>query len=155
MRDFDDRGNNREKIMDLINNDIRNLWGEIYKPEKYRDSKAEDFFDIEFCMLAHKNYQEEQFIEGCEKLRARFDFENADTLYPKNSEKNVPIDGLSVFIDQTWDVIRHQKELNLPDQREMVANYRCNEIKAESIALVADKVEALRKESEQALLKDF
>jgi len=115
MRDFDDRGNNRQKIMDLIHNDIRNLWSEIYKPEKYRDSKAEDFFDFEFCMLPHKNYEEEKFVEGCEKLRARFDIENPDTLYPKNSEKNIPIDGLSVFIDQTWEVIRNQKELNLPD----------------------------------------
>lgn len=56
MRDFDDRGNNREKIMDLIQKDISNLWSEIYKPAKFKDSKAEDFFEFEFCMLPHKVY---------------------------------------------------------------------------------------------------
>ena len=46
------------------------------------------------------------------------------------------MDGLQIFIDQTWDTIKNQKELNLPDQRQMVANFRCNEIKAECIELV-------------------
>lgn len=41
-----------------------------------------------------------------------------------------------MFVDQTWGVIRDQKELNLPDQREMVANYRCNEIKDEAMQKV-------------------
>jgi hypothetical protein len=38
LRDFDDRGNNREKIQAAINKDITNLWAEIYKPEKFKDS---------------------------------------------------------------------------------------------------------------------
>jgi hypothetical protein len=38
-----------------------------------------------------------------------------------------------VFLEKTWSVIREDKELNLPDQREMVANYRCNEIKQEAL----------------------
>ena len=46
------------------------------------------------------------------------------------------MDGLSIFIEQTWEKIKTQKELNLPDQRLMVANYRCTEIKEESIELV-------------------
>jgi hypothetical protein len=51
-------------------------------------------------------------------------------------ETNVPIDGMPVFVEQTWGVIRSQKELNLPGQREMVANYRCNELKDEAISKV-------------------
>ena len=46
------------------------------------------------------------------------------------------MDGMPVFVEQTWGVIRSQKELNLPGQREMVANYRCNELKDEAIAKV-------------------
>ena len=33
FRDFDDRGNNFEILKNTINNDIRNIWREIYKPE--------------------------------------------------------------------------------------------------------------------------
>jgi len=33
LRDFDDRGNNRQRIQELIDTDIKNLWNEIYKPD--------------------------------------------------------------------------------------------------------------------------
>ena len=56
LRDFDDRGNNKEKIQTAINKDITTLWSEIYKPEKFKDSQASDFFEFEFCMLAHKQF---------------------------------------------------------------------------------------------------
>lgn len=65
------------------------------------------------------------------------------------------MDGLQIFIDQTWDTIKHQKELNLPDQRQMVANFRCNEIKAEAVELVTEKVHNLKTESERSILSDF
>lgn len=38
----------------------------------------------------------------------------------------------------TWQTIKEQKELNLPDQREIVATYRCNEIKDEALKKVND-----------------
>lgn len=37
----------------------------------------------------------------------------------------------------------------------MVANYRCNEIKTESLEKVGENVEALRKESESSLINNF
>ena len=40
------------------------------------------------------------------------------------------------FIDKTWEKIKTQKELNLPDQRAMVANYRCTELKDEALELI-------------------
>ena len=65
------------------------------------------------------------------------------------------MDGLSIFIDQTWQVIRDQKELNLPDQREMVANYRCNEIKEEATTQVLMDIDLLKKDSETRLIDNF
>ena len=56
------------------------------------------------------------FIDQCKILRARFDIQAKDTLFPNpDSEKSIPMDGLSVFIDKTWEKIKSQKELNLPD----------------------------------------
>jgi len=46
------------------------------------------------------------------------------------------MDGLSAFIENIWGVIRSDKELNLPDTKEMVANFRCNEIKEEALQQV-------------------
>jgi hypothetical protein len=69
--------------------------------------------------------------------------------------KAVPIDGLPYFIDTTWSIIKDQKELNLPDQREMVAQYRCNEIKDEALTLVSTSITILDRASRSSPISDF
>lgn len=65
------------------------------------------------------------------------------------------MDGLAIFIDKTWEKIRTQKELNLPDQRVMVANLRCNELKEEAIEKVRNEVQNLTLEANEKRLKNF
>jgi hypothetical protein len=65
------------------------------------------------------------------------------------------MDGLPLFISHTWEKIRTQKELNLPDQRVMVASLRCGELREESLALVAPTVQQLREETERKVTSDF
>lgn len=65
LRDFDDRGNNFERITSIINQDVQNIWAEIYKPEQFRDSKPSDFFHFEFSMIPHKIFEEEKFFDRC------------------------------------------------------------------------------------------
>ena len=60
-----------------------------------------------------------------------------------------------MFIDKTWEKIKTQKELNLPDQRSMVANYRCNELKEESLELIEESFKEIKAQSEKGLVKDF
>ena len=154
LRDFDDRGNNFEKYKNIIDTDVNTIWNEIYKPEQYKGSRAQDFFDFEYIMLPHKVFQEEQFVQKCKDLRARFD--NKVGLFPAVGEgKNVPMDGLALFIGHTWEKIRTQKELNLPDQRVMVANLRCGELKEEALAIAIPKTQALKSACERSELPDF
>lgn len=54
LRDFDDRGNNGERIKTILLNDISKIWNEIYKPDKFKDARAEQFFQFEFAMMPHK-----------------------------------------------------------------------------------------------------
>ena len=65
------------------------------------------------------------------------------------------MDGLSLFIDKTWEKIRTQKELNLPDQRVMVANLRCNELKEEALEKVTPKINELNQLSATQKIDDF
>lgn len=44
LRDFDDRGNNFQKIQGILEADLNRIWSEIYKPEKFANSKPQDFF---------------------------------------------------------------------------------------------------------------
>ncbi len=107
-------------------------------------------------MLPHKIYEEDKFYEKCKELRARLDAKASNTLFPKPEDaKNVPMDGLSLFMSHTWEKIRTQKELNLPDQRIMVASLRCNELRDEAITLVDSEGNKLKEESEKKLVQGF
>ena len=105
-------------------------------------------------MMPHKVYEEEKFVERAGQLRQRFSLGNANSLF-SGKATNVPMDGLGIFLEQTWATIRSQKELNLPDQREMVANYRCNEIKQEALDKVAPALQALKRNSSANLVAGF
>ncbi len=155
LRDFDDRGNNFEMIKKMLDNDVNNIWSQIYKPEQFAESKPTDFFQFEYCMLPHKQFCEEKFVENCKLLRNRFSVQATDTLFPSTLDKNIPMDGLSCFIDKTWEKIKTQKELNLPDQRSMVANFRCNELKGEALEKIQEPLMELKADSERGLVHDF
>lgn len=154
IRDFKDKGNNYERTKAQIEEDISKLWDEIHKPDAHKDTKATDLFEFDFEMMPHKVYEEEKFVERAGQLRERFSRGEGRSLFSAKAN-NVPIDGLGIFLEQTWATIRSQKELNLPDQREMVANYRCNEIKQEALEKVAPALQALKRNSSSNLVAGF
>jgi hypothetical protein len=144
IRDFVEAGSNRDFLQKALKKDIDDIWAKMYKPEKFKDSSPDQFFNFEFVMLPHKVYAEQGFIEKVKELKDRMTVGSADSLFLQDSEqKQVPLDGMPVFIEQSWTMIRDQKELNLPDQRKLVADFRCNEFKVESLALVSEQIELL------------
>jgi protein SEY1 len=107
LRDFDDRGNKFESIKGILEGDLKKIWAEIYKPDKYANSTPQDFFQFEYSMLPHKNYQEESFNSKTLELKGRFEVGATDSLFLSHAEQNnVPMDGLPHFISQAWDSIR-------------------------------------------------
>ena len=66
-------------------------------------------------VLPHKIHEEEKFFEECKKFKDRFNSDHEKSVFQKDGIKNTPIDGLPAFIKSTWDIIKDQKELNLPD----------------------------------------
>lgn len=86
--------------------------------------------------MPHKNFQEKEFNEKALEMAETFSLDNQKGVFTDKDPSRVPIDGLSVYVQQTWQSIKDQKEINIPDQKAMVANYRCNEIKEEALKLV-------------------
>ncbi len=130
LRDFDSKRNQRSKIENLILQDINKIWGEIKKPEKYKDSQPSNFFEFEFITLPHKKYFEAEFDAEIMNLRGKLFMDNKECFFRHvKSEKNIPADGIKHYIQQVWDDIVNEKELNIPSQKEMLSSYRCNEIK--------------------------
>ena len=157
LRDFDPTRNQKNKIEELILNDIHKIWTEIKIPEKYKGKKPEDFFSFEFITLPHKKYESKKFDLECLELRKRFEEKERDDFIFNNLNdmKNVPADGLPQYINQLWTDILNEKELDIPTQREMLANYRCSEIKQNILKENEEKIRQFQKESSEKEIDDF
>jgi hypothetical protein len=108
--------------------DINSLWLKINVPEKFKGDPITKFFDIEILPFSHYEYSYDNFIKEVNDLKKRFDSSNEETVFKKEYNKNIPADGLSAFTENIWNTIKSDKNLDIPSQREMLSQYRCNEI---------------------------
>jgi hypothetical protein len=114
LRDFDPSRNIKSKIEELILKDINNIWNDIVKPERYKDSSPSNFFKFEFITLSHKKYREELFEQEVKEMRQRLLPGGEGYLFDHiKAEKNVPSDGLKQYFNQIWNDIINEKDLNI------------------------------------------
>ncbi|MCQ2819974.1 MAG: hypothetical protein MJ252_22130 [archaeon] len=114
LRDFDSRRNQKEKIEAMILQDLHNIWSEIKKPKGMETYGPEKFFSFEFVTLPHKVFAPEEFNTEVGKLKARLNTEHPEYLFGGLSDiKSVPADGLKQYVDQIWNIILNEKELNI------------------------------------------
>ncbi|KAI9815797.1 MAG: Dynamin-like GTPase that mediates homotypic ER fusion [Pycnora praestabilis] len=125
--------------------DLTRIWSSLSKPPGLEKSKIEDYFDFAFAALPHKILQPERFVSEVQKLGTRFREGYRD---PKKSalrgnqefdggiflpeyHRRIPADGFSVYAEGVWDQIVNNKDLDLPTQQELLAQFRCDEISRE------------------------
>jgi protein SEY1 len=156
LRDFDERYDVKEKIQELIMTDINTIWKEIKKPEKFRDYTPDQFFEFEFTTLSHKFYFEDKFKSEVAQMRKRLFHEDPQYLFRHVlEEKTVPLDGLSIYCRQIWGDIISNKDLNIPSQKEMLANFKCMEIKDQALQTVNNEIESFTMDSSVKMLDNF
>src|SRR6201999_2558137 len=135
-------------------------WASISKPQGLEKSKIEDYFDFAFVALPHKILQPERFEEAVEKLSTRFrggfkdpkraglvNDEDAGVFLPEY-HRRIPADGFPVYAEGIWDQIEQNKDLDLPTQQELLAQFRCDEIMREVIVAFDEAITPL--ETQQA-----
>ncbi len=122
----------QESLRDTIVSDIERLWQEICKPEPFLSKSLSDFFDLEFTFLPHKILKPSQFEEATDILAKKFQTSEDIGLFKEYmSGKIVPADGLCTYMRAIWDRISTNKDLNLPTQQQLLAQYRCDELAQE------------------------
>lgn len=108
-------------------------------------SKIDDYFDFAFSALPHKILQPEKFVSEVGKLGTRFrDGQKDSRRDPLRSEeesdwgiflpeyhRRIPADGFSIYAENVWDQVVNNKDLDLPTQQELMAQFRCDEISRE------------------------
>ncbi|WBW72176.1 ER fusion GTPase, atlastin Sey1 [Schizosaccharomyces osmophilus] len=121
-------------LSETIKTDLMNVWSSLSKPPGLEDSKITDFFDLGFTGLPHKILCSEAFDTAVDSLRTRFSNSDApDYVFDPSYHKRIPADGFSLYTREIWDTIENNKDLDLPTQQQLLAQYRCDEIIAEAM----------------------
>lgn len=135
--------------------DMSRIWSTLSKPKGLENSKIEDYFDFAFATLPHKILQPEKFVEDVEKLSRRFrdgykdpktaglvDEETLPVFLPEY-HRRIPADGFPTYADGVWESIVSNKDLDLPTQQELLAQFRCDEIAREVLVAFDEKIAPL------------
>ena len=164
LRDFDSKLDDLSKVKENIMNDMKQIWDEIPKPEAFKNKPCSEYFRFEFLTLAHKFYKPEEFNKGIEIIKGRLKREKNDNKTGNNPnsifslvnyDKNVPIDGFYKYALDMWTTILNNKDLNIPGQKEMLARFKCDEIKLLALNAVEEKINDLELATTTELLRDF
>lgn len=135
---------NEEHIKFILVKDMHKLWDSIKKTEKQSKINFDSVFCFEFITLRSFIYEEASFIEDVNQFRSRLmDPENPKNLFTGMNFNNIPIEDLYLYMSQTWRTVAENKDLNIPDQKIMVSNFRCSEIKEESFKDCREKIQQL------------
>ncbi|KAK3169742.1 Dynamin-like GTPase that mediates homotypic ER fusion [Lepraria neglecta] len=127
--------------------DLTRIWSGLNKPPGLEKSKIGDYFDFAFAALPHKILQPERFMSEVAKLGTRFreghrdprrdplrsDQEFEGGIFLPEYHRRIPADGFSIYAEQVWDQIVNNKDLDLPTQQELMAQFRCDEISREAL----------------------
>ncbi len=141
VRDHVRQSTPMEKLIQIIEKDLRDIWAGIQKPEKFKNSAVTDMFEFQYVSLPHKLLEADKFREELTALSKRFnDPASTGYIWSKNLKSSIPADGFAMFAQKIWETILSNKDLDLPTQREILATFRCDEIAAEAVKEFQEKV---------------
>ncbi|KAG6375499.1 protein SEY1 [Boletus reticuloceps] len=93
------------------------------------EAQLSDYFDLMFTTLPHKILTGEKFEEEVARLRERFTIKGReDYVFKDVYHKRIPADGVAVYMENIWEQVQTNKDLDLPTQQELLAQFRCDEI---------------------------
>ncbi|CAI5757497.1 unnamed protein product [Candida verbasci] len=115
-----------ESLAQTLKADLVNMWNNLAKPNELAHLQFDDFFDINFHALNHKVLQPKEFEQGINNLGDRLIVNNE--LFRLEYHHNIPIDGWTLYAEKCWEQIENNKDLDLPTQQILVAQFKCDEI---------------------------
>jgi hypothetical protein len=131
--------------------DLTRIWSTLSKPPGLENSRIDDYFDFAFVALPHKILQPQQFEKEVAKLGTRFREgfkdpkrdglvdESAEPILLPEYHRRIPADGFPIYAQGVWEQIDSNKDLDLPTQQELLAQFRCDEI-AKEVLVAFDAV---------------
>ncbi|KAG6022098.1 Dynamin-like GTPase that mediates homotypic ER fusion [Claviceps sp. Clav32 group G5] len=140
--------------------DLTKIWSTISKPQGLDNAQIQDYFDFGFAALPHKILQADKFVSEVQNLGTRFtaghrgskgsDHELEGGVFLPEYHRRIPADGFSVYAEGIWDQIVNNKDLDLPTQQELLAQFRCDEISREVLVAFDDVVAPFEEQQGEA-----
>nr|XP_017246024.1 PREDICTED: protein ROOT HAIR DEFECTIVE 3 homolog 2 isoform X2 [Daucus carota subsp. sativus] len=127
-----------EYLEPLLREDVQKIWDTVSKPVAHKYTPLSEFFNVEVTALSSYEEKEEQFREQVAHLRQRF-FQSISPGGLAGDRRGViPASGFSFSAQKIWEVIKQNKDLDLPAHKVMVATVRCEEIANEKYMRLAN-----------------
>ncbi|KAF5375608.1 hypothetical protein D9757_008542 [Collybiopsis confluens] len=124
-----------ENLQATLTADMHKIWDSLSKPAELQDRQLFDYFDLAFTALPHKVLAADQFEKETRNLRERFvDKQNPGFVFKPLYHKRIPADGVAFYMENIWEQVQSNKDLDLPTQQELLAQFRCDEISAVALA---------------------
>ncbi|KAJ1999616.1 Dynamin-like GTPase that mediates homotypic ER fusion, partial [Coemansia thaxteri] len=131
--------------------DVDRIWAGVAKPAALASAELGDFFDLRFASLPHKQLQAERFereaaaqpgqvAERGREGRGRAGGGDVRAPY----KRRVPADGFARYAAAVWEQVASNRDLDLPTQQELLAQFRCDEIAAAALEPFRAALGALR-----------
>lgn len=155
LRDFNDASNNLTILKQQISKSMEEIWEKIKKPTQFNLCNVFDCFEFDFHTVAVKDFKPEEFIRDIAALREKFMDQNRSDYFYRYKNTDVPIDGIPLYYSEIWNIIHSDKDLNIPSQKEMLANLRCNELKLEALKDFQGKIQVLGKQIGKAFVPEL
>lgn len=115
--------------------DLNRIWDTLSKPDELKDRQLSDYFDLAFTTLPHKILVPDKFEADVKTLRKRFtDKSDPGYVFKPQYHKRIPADGVAMYMSNIWEQVQTNKDLDLPTQQELLAQFRCDEISAGALA---------------------
>ncbi|EGN99918.1 hypothetical protein SERLA73DRAFT_180234 [Serpula lacrymans var. lacrymans S7.3] len=115
--------------------DLNKIWESLSKPAELQDRLLSDYFDLSFTALPHKVLAADKFESEVQQLRKRFvEKGREDYLFKSAYHKRIPADGVAFYMEGIWEQVQTNKDLDLPTQQELLAQFRCDEISTLALA---------------------
>lgn len=138
-----------------ITQDLQKIWDQLSKPAELANVQLSDYFDLAFTALPHKILAADKFEQEVVNLRQRFvDTSAPDYLFKTSYHKRIPADGLPFYMEGIWEQVQTNKDLDLPTQQELLAQFRCDEISAVALSEFNEQAKSQKRPVEAGKVVD-
>ncbi|CAD8066532.1 unnamed protein product [Paramecium primaurelia] len=133
VRDWDEDAN-YEEASRRLNGYLLNIWNEIPKPDQYKETDFHELFSVQVVTLVYYKMKKE-FADQTNELHSKLANQQDPNFIFKDYdyEKNVRWSDMPQYLSNIWEVISNNKDLNLPNEKILISNMRCQQIKLEAL----------------------